>query len=142
MAAIKEWFGGFNVIFNWIEKQFGPAALEAYWRHIAATCYTEVIAKFKSEGLDGVRDYFEDIFKKDGGLIETTRQPGCLTIKVIKCPAFMFMNTSDNPCFVPIKNYCRHDEIINARLAQQSGLNFRMTACTHHGQCTWEFAKD
>lgn len=103
MAAIKEWFGGFNVIFNWIEKQFGHAALEAYWRHIAATCYTDVIAQFKRAGLEGVQDYFEDIFKKDGGLIETTRQPRSLTIKIVQCPAFMFMRNSPNHYFAPIK---------------------------------------
>jgi len=141
MAAIKEWFGAFNVIFNWFEKQFGREALEAYWRHIADTCYDDVVKKFQGEGLAGVRDYFEDIFRKDGGKLETSLQDKRLTIRIIQCPAFMFMNDSDNPHFVPIKDYCRHDAIVNERLAQKSGLAFRMTACTHHGQCEWEFTK-
>ena len=141
MAAIKEWFGGFNVIFNWFEKQFGREALEVYWRHIADTCYDDVIGKFQREGLIGVRDYFEDIFRKDGGKIETCLQDRHLTIRIIQCPAFMFMNSSDNPHFLPIKDYCRHDAVVNECLAQRSGLTFRMTACNNHGQCEWEFTK-
>jgi hypothetical protein len=141
MAPIKEWFGGYNVIFNWFELNYGYSALEEYWKYIAQNCFEEVIEKFKNGGLTAIKDYYEYTFGLDEGECKTSLENGKLTIEVVKCPDYEFMKSSSNPNFIPIKNYCKHHEIINGVLAKESGHLFCMEECDSNGRCKWAFKK-
>ncbi len=141
MAPIKEWFGVYNVIYKWFEKNYGCEALEEYWRYIANTCFNNVIDKFKNEGLPGIKDYYEKTFKQDDGECITNLSNGKLTIEVVKCPDYDFLKSSPNPNFVPIANYCKHHDVINQILAEKSGCTFRMEECDNNGKCKWVFEK-
>ncbi|HOJ11703.1 MAG TPA: hypothetical protein PK733_14060 [Clostridiales bacterium] len=141
MAPIKEWFGLYNVIYNWFEKNYGYEALEEYWMFIAENCFEDVVEKFKDEGLDGIRGYYEHIFNLDEGECKTYLENGKLTIEVNKCPDYEFMKSSPNPHFVPIKSYCKHHEVMNNILADKSGHTFCMCQCDNNGHCKWMFTK-
>ena len=141
MAAIKEWFGLYNVMFNWFEKNHGERGFEAYTRHIANTCYPDVIDSFKKGGLEAVKTYYEDLFHKDDGQIDAYIVDNVLTISVNKCPAYHFMRNSANPYFMPTQKVCRFDEIINSVLASKSGLDFEQKYTDHNSKCIWEFKK-
>lgn len=141
MAPIKEWFGLYNVIFNWFEEKYGGKALEEYWRHIASSCYGEVEEDFREKGLKQIRDYFNAVFERDSGEYLSELKEDRLIYRVVKCPDYDFMNSSENPYFHPIKDYCRHHEVINSVLAEKAGYSFRMTGCSGQGQCTWEVEK-
>ncbi len=119
MAPIKEWYGAYNVIFNWFEKNFGKEGLVKYWQHIGRTCCAEVIETFKGEGLAGVKKYFEGEFSKEGAEITASLEGEKLFIDIKKCPAYEFMNESDNPYFTPRRDYCGHDEAVNTILARE-----------------------
>ena len=91
MAPIKEWYGLYNVIFNWCEKNFGKEGLVKYWQHIGRTCYAEVIETFRREGLDGVKEYSEGEFTKEGVEITSSLEEEKLFIDIKNCPAYAFM---------------------------------------------------
>ena len=31
MAAIREWYSGYSIIYNWFEDNYGKQELEDYW---------------------------------------------------------------------------------------------------------------
>lgn len=142
MSAIKEWYGAYNVIFNWFKENYGKKALEEYWKFIANSCYDETIEKFKNEGLDGIKEYFEDIFDKDGGKYNSNLKDNKLVFEVVDCPAYSFMKNSDNPYFEPIEEYCEHHQVINSILAKKSGHKFEMVECDNNGHCKWVFKNE
>lgn len=141
MAAIKEWFGLYNVLFNWFHKNHGEKGFEAYARHIANTCYPDTVASFKAGGLPAVKAYFEEQFRVDGGQIDAYIVDDVLTICVNKCPAMEYMKNSTNPYFTPTSRVCRFDAIVNGVLAAKSGLSFEQKYTDENGKCIWEFKK-
>jgi len=141
MAPIKEWFGAYNIIYNWFEEKYGYSALEEYWRFIADNCFGDIVKKFSEEGLKGIKEYYEHTFDLDQGEYVSRLNEDSLTIRVEKCPDYDFMKSSDNPFFKPIKNYCKHHEIINSVIAQRSGYTFCMEECDSNGKCKWTFKK-
>lgn len=141
MAPIKEWFGGYNVIFNWIEEKYGYDALEQYWRFIAESCFGDIKGISDGNELTGLKDYYECTFAKDDGEYVSEIIDGKLTFEIKKCPDYQFMLSSSNPYFKPIKNYCRHHEVINSVIAEKAGCSFCMTECNNNGACKWIFEK-
>lgn len=139
MAPIKEWYGAYNVIFNWFEKNFGNEGLLKYWEYIGGSCYGEAIELFRREGLRGVKKYFEEEFLKEETAVCARLEENSLLIEIRECPAYRFMNESKNPYFVPREDYCRHDEVINGILSEKSGLKFTMLECDKRGGCRWLF---
>ena len=141
MAAIKEWFGAYNVIFNWIDKKYGYNALEDYWKHLAETCFNDVIEKFKIEGIECMEQYFKHAFDMDDGQYLTKLEGNKLIFEVVKCPDYEFMESSKNKYFKPVNKYCKHHEIINSIIAYKSGYEFQMTECDNNGKCKWTFKR-
>lgn len=141
MAPIKEWFGLYNVAFKWIEEKYGYDELVKYWRFIAESCYAETVEIFKSEGLQGIRNYFEKTFELDDGKILSSINGNSLEIEVTVCPDYAFFDLTDNPYFKPENKYCEHHRIINEYLAEKSGYAFEMPFCDCKGKCKWKFIK-
>lgn len=139
MSAIQEWYGAYNVIFNWFKENYGKDDLVEYWKFIANSCYGETIEKFRNEGLEGIEEYFSEIFDKDGGTYKTKLEENKLVFEVLKCPAYNFMKNSDNPHFEPIAEYCEHHQVINSILAEKSGFKFEIAECNNDGYCKWVF---
>ncbi len=139
MAPIKEWFGVYNVIFNWFENRHGYNALESYWRFLVDSCFENVIMKIKVEGLKGIEEYFENTFRIDEGEFRSQLEEDKLIFEVLKCPDYKFMKSSTNPNFVPNVHYCKHHEVMNHLLAEKSGYRFYMQECSMDGTCKWVF---
>ncbi len=141
MAPIKEWFGAYNVIFRWFEKNYDKEALTEYWKFLAENCFQETVERFKKGGLDEIDNYFRETFEIDGGEYVSSFSENILLCEIKKCPDHDFMKSSDNPCFKPIEDYCGHHDIINSVIAQRAGFTFRMLECSGKGQCRWMFQK-
>lgn len=94
MAPIKEWFGLYNVVYNWIEKNYGYNALEEYWMFMTENCFEDVAETFKDGGLSAIKDYYEYTFNLDNGECRSCLEDEKLTIEVIKCPDYEFMKSS------------------------------------------------
>ncbi|NJD02893.1 MAG: hypothetical protein FIA99_09955 [Ruminiclostridium sp.] len=141
MAPIKEWFGVYNIIFNWFEEKYGSQALEEYWRHIAENCYQDVIELFKRNGLEGIKQYMEETISLDDGEYVSSLEDSKVTFKVKKCPDYRFLSSSSNPFFKPVKSYCKHHAVINSFIAEKSGFDFHMEECDDSGGCKWVFKK-
>ena len=89
MSAINEWFGIYNGIFKYIRDTYGEEELVTYFRHLAATAYSDVTPTFREGGLDAISDRYVTNFRKDGDENSATAriEDGTLTIEVT-CPAF------------------------------------------------------
>ncbi|MPN46745.1 hypothetical protein SDC9_194343 [bioreactor metagenome] len=67
MAAIREWYGGYSIIYRWFEKKFGEDALYEYWHYIAGEVYSELAKKFSDGGPAFIASYFAEIILEDEG---------------------------------------------------------------------------
>jgi len=117
MAAIKEWFGLYNIIYDWFEKNYGYQKLEEYWKYIARSCYSSLAAEFRDKGPEYVRDYFETIFEKDGGQAIGTVRKGRVTVEVLESPDVRWLKAFDNPAFKIVPYYFNHYEVIFGEIA-------------------------
>jgi hypothetical protein len=142
MAAIKEWFGLYNIMYDWFEKNYGYQELEEYWRFVARTCYTKLAAEFKEKGPGYVKDYYEMIFAEDGGKAVGTVCKDEVTIEVLESPDIKWMKAFDNPAFKPVPYYFNHYEVIFGEIAQMAGLDFKMLSIRKNGKCKWTFSKN
>lgn len=139
MAPIKEWFGIYSIIFDWFEERYGYDALVEYWKFIADSCFPETVKAFKDKGLEGIREYVEETFQKDGGRFLSKPGEGYFEFEVTECPDYAFFHSSGNRAFAPHEYYCKHHEVINSVLSEKSGFSFHMTECDNNGRCKWVF---
>ena len=50
MAPIREWYGGYSIIYRWFEKKFGEDALYEYWHFVAKEVYSDLAKQFQIAG--------------------------------------------------------------------------------------------
>ncbi|MCE5255711.1 MAG: hypothetical protein LLF89_02565 [Spirochaetaceae bacterium] len=125
MAAIKEWFGLYNVILNWIKTNWGEGAMEDYSRHIAHSCFKEEIGAIRSGGLKEIESRLVCPMRKDGGMVDAESTASQCIICVRKCPSLQFNSISANPNFKNMKDSCEFDFCVNEVIAQECGLVFK-----------------
>lgn len=139
MAAIKEWFGLYNIMYDWIEKRFGYNELEGYWKFIAISCYADLAKKFKEKGPDYISDYFKNYFLSDEGKVKVTVDKGAIVMEVIESPDIKWMQAFDNPNFKTVPYYFNHYEVIFGEIAKMAGIEFEMLEKRDNGKCKWVF---
>lgn len=141
MAAIREWFGLYNIIYDWFERNCGYPELEEYWRNIARNCYADLAVRFREKGPDYVKEYFEGIFQEDGGQAASVVGGDDVTIEVLESPDVKWMQAFDNPHFKTVPYYFNHYEIIFGEIARMAGLEFEMLKKGEDGLCKWRFCR-
>ncbi|HHW31693.1 MAG TPA: hypothetical protein GXX20_08500 [Clostridiaceae bacterium] len=141
MAPSRDWYIAYNVIFNWFTAQYGVEGFDEYILEITKRCYPELIQKIKETGLEGIRDYYVDVFNTDGTTYSMKEDEESLTFEIEDCIDYQIMSESDMSCARPCLHYCRHHEIMNTYFAQLCNCEFSMAYCNGKGQCRWIFKR-
>ena len=139
MAAIKEWFGLYNIMYDWFEKKYGYQELEEYWSYIARSCYADLAVKFREKGPEYIRDYYESIFLADGGKAKGVVHGNEVVVEVLESPDIKWMQAFDNPNFKTVPYYFNHYEVIFREIAKMAGIEFDMLENREDGKCRWAF---
>ena len=141
MAASREWYVAYNVIFNWFAAQYGLEGFDEYIYEITMRCFHEVLEDITSRGLDAVRDYYIDVFENDGTKYSVDESEVELSFVISQCIEYVVMKGSSYSCAKPCPHYCRHHRIMNEIFAKQCGASFSMTS-DDNGRCEWHFWKE
>ena len=98
MAAIREWYGGYNIIYNWFERKYGYEELKTYWHYLAEEVYKPLLKDTFEAGPQAIADYFHDIIESDEGKVETAVDGNSVTVEILECPDYIWQHHfSDMP---------------------------------------------
>lgn len=139
MAAIREWYGGYAIIYRWFEDHFGYEGLEKYWHYIAREVYSELADKFREGGLPYVANYFKEIIEEDEGKAEITLGEHNVTVDIEECPDHIWQKHYDQGYSMPRENYYRSYEVIYGDVAKMAGMGFRLLRYDPEGRLKFEF---
>lgn len=141
MAPIREWYGGYTILYNWFEDRYGYEELQKYWKYIADEIYTELGEKFKEGGLLYIRDYFRDIIEEDEGSVEFKLSDDSLIVDIIECPDNKWQKFYDAGYSIGRENYYRSYEVIYSETAKKAGFEFKVLRYDPTGKLKFEFSK-
>lgn len=119
-----DFYYAINATFRFIHDGWGKDALIAYWTAMAQDYHADVAARFREEGLGGVRQYWADYFAQEpGGDVAVTRTPASVEIDVRDCPAIRWLKSGDREI---MPYYCEHCHYISTAIASQAGICFHL----------------
>lgn len=140
MAAIKEWFGLYNIIYTWIKENYGYDELVEYWKNIATKVYPKLAEDFRTKGFTFIKDYFEQIFAADDGKAVGAVEKDGVTITVIESPDVKWTQSFGYSSFQLQPFYFDHYKYVYGQVADMAGLDFEMIEQQPDGQCVFRFS--
>jgi hypothetical protein len=93
----KDFHGSLSVGIEYLRKNYGDDAVREYLREFAGEFYAPLKADLKAKGLVALKEYFEKMYKTEGGEIETSFSKDEFILKVHACPAVMHMRKNNYP---------------------------------------------
>ncbi len=141
MAAIREWYGGYSIIYRWFEDNFGYEGLVRYWHHIAEHVYADLADKFRQGGLPYIAGYFREIIEEDEGSVDIALNEDSVTIDILECPDHIWQKHYDQGFSMPRENYYRSYEVIYGDVAKMAGLGFELLRYDKDGKLKFAFKK-
>jgi hypothetical protein len=141
MAPIREWYGLYSIMYNWIEDKYGYNDLVDYWKYIAGEIYTDVAENFKQGGFPYICDYFKKIIEIDEGVVEFELADNHITIDIKESPDYKWQKFFDAGFSMPRDHYFRVYEVIYGEVAKKAGLKFEMLRYDPTGKLKFAFYK-
>ncbi len=144
MAAIREWYGGYNIIYNWFERKYGYEELKTYWHYLAEEVYKPLLKDTFEAGPQAIADYFHDIIESDEGKVETAVDGNSVTVEILECPDYIWQHHfSDMPYGIADKNehYYRSYEVIYGDAATFFGYGFELLRFSTVGKLKFRFTR-
>ena len=93
----KDFHGALSTGIQYLEENFGEEAVREYLRDFANAYFAPLKEEVKQRGLPTLKEYFEELYEKEGGDVEITLSDGELVIRVSTCPAVTHMRQQDYP---------------------------------------------
>ncbi len=141
MAAIREWYGGYAIIYRWFEDRFGYEELESYWHYVAREVYGDLAERFRERGTSYICAYFADIITADEGSVTVEADERSATIDIHACPDYIWQKHYDQGYSMPGENYYKSYEIIYGDVAEMAGYEFEMLRFDTEGKLKFRFSR-
>lgn len=141
MAAIREWYGGYSILYRWFEDHFGYEGLEKYWHYIAKEVYADLAEKFRQGGFAYIAEYFREIINEDEGKVDIVLGEDEVIIDILECPDYIWQRYYDQGYSMPRENYYRSYEVIYGDVAEMAGMRFRLMRYDKDGRLKFSFSK-
>jgi len=93
----KDFHGALSAGLEYLESNFGEAAVREYLRQFASTFYAPLTADLKQRGLVALQEHFGSIYEEEGGKATITLDDDELRIEVEVCPAVSHMGKHGYP---------------------------------------------
>lgn len=86
-----DFHGAMSAAIEYLDQTFGENAVREYLWDFTRAYYKPLIEKIRVSGLKALKEYFEQLYQKERGAIETTLTTDELIVRVKKCPAVAHM---------------------------------------------------
>lgn len=140
MAAIREWYSGYSIIYNWFEDNYGEQELEDYWHYIAKEVYTGLAEEFKKGGLLYIRNYFKEIIEEDNGSVQFEEAENTIVVEILEAPDYIWQKEYIEIGGMPRDNYYRSYEVIYGDVAKMADMEFKLLKYDTEGRLKFMFA--
>ncbi len=87
----KDFHGALSIGIQYLEKNFGEEAVREYLRNFTNTYFAPLKEQIRQRGLLALKEYFEELYEKEGGEVATTLSDDELIVRVAACPAVTHM---------------------------------------------------
>ena len=87
----KDFHGALSAGIDYLTKNYGEQAVRDYLRRFATAFYAPLRDAINARGLIALKEYWEDIYRIEGGKIEIELSDDEMILKVKACPAVMHM---------------------------------------------------
>ena len=127
-----------NYGLKYLEENYGQMALKDYLVQVADNVYGGLSKKIKKQGLKVLKKHLRRIFDLEGADYEIRNQGVKLILEVKRCPALDHIKRKRYPV---MKRFCECDWVINERICQNAGIEFRIKYDQKNSSCIQEFGK-
>jgi hypothetical protein len=93
----KDFHGSLSCGIEYLRRHYGNEAVREYLRDFARDFYSPLTTDLKARGLIALKEYFEKMYKTEGGEIDTLLSADEFILKVHACPAVMHMRKNNYP---------------------------------------------
>ena len=93
----KDFHGALSNGIQFIHDKYGADAVRAYLRQFVTAYYAPLKAEIKERGLAALKDYFEKMYRLEGGVIHLECSEDELRLEVEECPAVTHMRRHGYP---------------------------------------------
>ncbi|MCK5862939.1 MAG: hypothetical protein KAH38_10660 [Candidatus Hydrogenedentes bacterium] len=135
----KDFHGALSYGIQFILDEYGMTGLEKYLQGLADTVYAPLVKKLKTEGLDALRDHWQEIFTVEGGEFELHEEKKELVLTVLSCPAITHMKAQGYPIS---PQFCEHTRILNEAICAGTGYTCSVESNQDAGCCVQRFWKE
>ena len=87
----RDFHGTLSRGIGYLHENFGEEAVREYLREFTNGYFAPLKEEIKQRGLPALKEYFEDLYEKEGGDAEITLSDDELSIRVAACPAVTHM---------------------------------------------------
>lgn len=132
MAAIREWFAVYGVVFEYMEKLGGAGGLANYLDFLGGQMHELTGGGQGTAALPAIRAYFEENLPKDGGECTASLGGDTLEVAVERCPDHAYFESTpyEGHWFGP--EYCESCAGAHAGLARAAGCGFEAEKPVRH----------
>jgi len=136
---LSEFYGIYNTMFQFVEDKYGDEELKKYWEFIGEKYYGWLIEDIKKRGTKAIEDYWLSTTENDDIVYDLKTGPDRFELKIDSCSAIGFIKKSAHDKL--FHKYCQHCRVVNSKIAELSGLEYRVDYDQDKGKCTHAFSK-
>lgn len=89
----KDFHGALSTGIEYLDTHFGPQAVREYLRQFARSYYGPLRQALQRRGLAALKDYFLDLYRREGGAVEAEGGEDELVLRSAACPAVAHMRS-------------------------------------------------
>lgn len=124
---------------GFLEREFGPAELEAYLRRLARNAYAPLIESLRLRGLPALEDHWRRIMTLEDADFTLTMDDDVLVLQVRACPAIHHMKSRGYPV---APHFCDSTRIVNDEICRSAGYACATEYDQSNGRCTQRFSRE
>ena len=121
MAAIREWYAGYGLIFEYMLEIGGEGGLASYTDMLGKEIWKDLQFDRQTEPLAMLEGYYKTTIWKDGGLAEIRADGSSLSVSFSLCPDKCYFQEAPYPEHRYGPEYCENCRAVQQSLARQAG---------------------
>lgn len=93
----RDFHGALSCGIDYLEEHYGADAVRDYLREFTLTYYAPLRRALRERGLTALREYFENLYRTEGGDVDIEMTDKRLAVRVAACPAVTHMRKQGYP---------------------------------------------
>ena len=136
---LSEFYGIYNTTFNFMERNYGYDELVKYWGFIGEEYFSWLVDDIKKRGTAALKDYWMESIENDDIEYDLKVESDKFELNIDSCSAINFMKKDIHyPLF---HKYCEHCNVVNTKIGELSGYDYKVDYEQDKGKCTHVFNK-